>query len=128
MKSLLRFLSRRSLDYRILLSLIPVMTALLVTSGCARKKAPSVVYINRPLDLTPAEAQAVATAKNEVTKWDLGAEIIDYRVQRHGNGYTVSLLISGSYDKLGNPLYGKQPIRNVEIDQTGAVVGYHISR
>jgi len=111
-----------------LLCLLTAMATLTLAVGCAKKRPPGVVYINRPLDLSPAEEQAVAVAKNEVSKWDLGAQVVDYRVQRHSQGYTVSLLISGAVDPQGNPLFDSHPVRNVELNREFEVVGYHISR
>jgi hypothetical protein len=127
MKTPLRNSTRNRAPLRKHVWLLAAVTVLLAGVGCAKKKPVSVVYINRPMDLGPAAAQAVAQAKNEVTKWDFGTEIVDYRVQRHSNGHTVSLLIAGTFDNEGNPVYGKTPIRNVEVDQNGDVVGYHIS-
>jgi len=106
---------------------IVLFVVLFVGAGCATKKPVSVVYINRPLELSKAARLAMELAKAEVLKWDIGAKVTDYRVQRHSNGYTVSLLISTSFDNAGMPLYDKSPIRNVEINQAGEVVGYHIS-
>lgn len=109
--------------------LLLLATLLLGGVACKSKKKPArVVYINRSGELTPAAQNAVAVAKAEIEKWDQGVEVVDYRVQRHARGWVVSLLVSGALDDLGNPVYGDTPIRNVEVDKSGEVIGYHVSR
>ena len=127
MNSRCRYSFRSNLIRFVAITLLAAMT--LVGSACKSAKKPArVVYINRAAELTPAAQNAVALAKAEVAKWDQGVEVVDYRVQRHSQGWNVSLLVSGAVDKFGNPEYGDTPIRNVEVSRSGEVVGYHVSR
>lgn len=110
-------------------ALLLLSLLLLGGTACKSKKKPArVVYINRAGELTPAAQNAVAVAKAEVAKWDQGVEVVDYRVQRHSQGWIVSLLVSGTADESGNPVYDDTPIRNVEVSKSGEVIGYHVSR
>lgn len=107
-----------------------VLLALTVGGAC-RSRAPQptkVIYINRRAAITPQEQQALATARAEVDKWDVGLQVADYRVQRHRKGWTVSLLLTSGLDEQGKPQFPEQPIRNVEINRAMEVVGYHVSQ
>tara|TARA_Y100001934_G_scaffold280576_1_gene387636 strand:- start:1187 stop:1558 length:372 start_codon:yes stop_codon:yes gene_type:complete len=101
----------------------------LVGTGCRRKgKTAEVVYINRAQNLGLAEQRALDAAMGEVQKWDTGANVRDSRVQRHSKGWNVSLLLQEGFDDKGNPTFSDMPVRNVEIDMDGNVIGYHTSR
>jgi len=98
--------------------------------GCKTKKPPArpqIIFLNRAGEVGPAEERAMATAREEVAKWDSGAQIADVRVQRHTKGWNVSVLLSQGADDAGNPVYPPEPVRNVEINEAGEVTGYHSS-
>ena len=108
--------------------LLLLLATVMLGSACAGKRPVKVVYLNRPHELNPADKKALTIAMQEVANWDAGAQVIDHRVQSHSRGYTVSLLISSTFNDQGMPEYSKNPIRNVEINRAWEVTGYHISQ
>lgn len=107
-----------------------VAGVLVLGSGCRRAEAPRprVIYLNRREALSPGEQRALAAARGEVERWDAGARILDYRIQGHSAGWTVSFLLHLGLGDDGRPVLGEEPVRNVEIGYDGAVRGYHLSR
>lgn len=107
-----------------------ILAALVVGGGCKSRKAKpvKVIYINRRPALGQYEQQALAMARAEVEKWDTGLVVTDHRVQRHSGGWIVSLLLSSGTNEAGEATYPEQPIRNVEINRSMEVLGYHASQ
>ena len=106
--------------------------SLLLGAACrsarGKDRPVKVIYINRGAALSPEDRQALAVARAETGKWDTGLEVTDHRVQRHRQGWTVSLLLRSGYDDAGQPIFPAQPIRNIEVNRAFEVVGYHISQ
>lgn len=77
-----------------------------------------------PASYTPAQKDAIATARRAVRQNEDWAELAEYRIQSHASGWQVTAWRVVHPEAKGNARYVPWGYRTIVVDRNGRVIEY----